>query len=205
MPTLRLKLVIVGDDRCGKTTLLCDFSNGVLPKAYSRAVWNDTAKFEVDQHKVELALWDTEGGPSGGIQERLRPLAYPDAHVVLIAFAVNNPDPLENIQKKWIKEVRHFLPETPIILVCCKVDLRNDRRALADLARNYHWPVSSDEGTVIAAKIGATKFLECSAKTGEGVNELFEAAVRVCMDAGAKDHKVRRTRFRRPDTSCIVC
>lgn len=32
--------------------------------------------------------------------ERLRPLSYNNAHVILIAFAVNAPDSLENVHSK---------------------------------------------------------------------------------------------------------
>lgn len=32
--------------------------------------------------------------------DRLRPLSYPDSHVILICFAVDSPDSLENVQEK---------------------------------------------------------------------------------------------------------
>lgn len=42
-------------------------------------------------------MWDT-----GGWEEwdRLRPLAYPDTHVILICFAIDNPDSFDNVQEK---------------------------------------------------------------------------------------------------------
>ncbi|KAH8826720.1 GTP-binding protein rho5 [Flagelloscypha sp. PMI_526] len=199
---LRFKVVIVGDGCSGKTSLLCRFSTGVFPEIYiPTTVDNCIAELKVDQRNIELALWDTAGGD---FEERLRPLAYPDTDVILIAFAANNPDSLDNVLDKWTEEIRHFLPKTPIILVCCKMDLRNDEQALAVLARDHQWSITSNEGTAVAAKIGATKYLECSAKTGEGVAELFETAARVCIDVQARNHKARRTRFHRPDT-CIIC
>ena len=73
--------------------------------------------------KVELALWDTSGMED---YDRLRPLSYPDTSVVLICFAIDSPDSLENIPEKWVPEVRHFCPNVPIILVGNKKDLRND-------------------------------------------------------------------------------
>lgn len=36
---------------------------------------------------------------------RLRPLSYPDSHVILICFAVDSPDSLDNVQEK----VRAFI------------------------------------------------------------------------------------------------
>ncbi len=55
----------------------------------------------VDGRSVQLALWDTAGQED---YERLRPLAYSKAHVILIGFAVDTPDSLENVK---IKVRRH--------------------------------------------------------------------------------------------------
>jgi Rho family protein len=51
----------------------------------------------VDGKNVQLALWDTAGQED---YERLRPLAYSNAHVILIGFAVDTPDSLENVEHK---------------------------------------------------------------------------------------------------------
>lgn len=76
---------------------------------------------EVDGKHVELALWDTAGkhlismGYTKGLSmltrfivvypgqedyDRLRPLSYPDSHVIMICFAVDSPDSLDNVQEK---------------------------------------------------------------------------------------------------------
>ena len=52
---------------------------------------------EVDGKHVELALWDTAGQED---YDRLRPLSYPDSHVILICFAIDSPDSLDNVQEK---------------------------------------------------------------------------------------------------------
>ena len=54
----------------------------------------------VDGKSVQLALWDTAGQED---YERLRPLAYAKAHVILIGFSVETQDSLENVRHK----VRH--------------------------------------------------------------------------------------------------
>lgn len=73
--------------------------------------------------KVELALWDTAGQED---YDRLRLLSYPDTDVIVMCFSIDLPDSLENIQDKWIPEVKHFCPNVPIILVGNKRDLRHD-------------------------------------------------------------------------------
>lgn len=53
----------------------------------------------VDGKSVQLALWDTAGQED---YERLRPLAYSKAHVILIGFSVDTPDSLDNVKHKVI-------------------------------------------------------------------------------------------------------
>ena len=55
------------------------------------------ADVEVDGKHVELALWDTAGQED---YDRLRPLSYPDSHVILVCFAIDSPDSLDNVQEK---------------------------------------------------------------------------------------------------------
>ncbi|CAG8518774.1 13101_t:CDS:2 [Acaulospora colombiana] len=139
---------------------------------------NYVADVEVDGRHVELALWDTAGQED---YDRLRPLSYPDSHVILICFAVDSPDSLDNVQEKWISEVMHFCAGLPIILVGCKKDLRFDPKTIEELRKTSQRPVTPEEGMGVAQKIGAHKYLECSAKTGEGVREVFEHATRAAL------------------------
>jgi hypothetical protein len=95
-PEVRRKLVIVGDSFCGKSYALIRFAEGVCPTMhFSTTFENYVAEVKVDGITVELALWDT----SGNI-DRIRPLSYPDSHVILICFAIDSPDSLDNVQDK---------------------------------------------------------------------------------------------------------
>jgi Ras family protein A len=184
MAEIRRKLVIVGDGACGKTCLLIVFSRGEFPDVYVPTVFeNYVADVEVDGKKVELALWDTAGQED---YDRLRPLSYPDSHVILVCFSVDNPDSLENVQEKWISEVIHFCQGLPIILVGCKKDLRNDPKIIEELAKNKQKPVTAEEGEAVAAKIGAFKYIECSAKNGDGVKDVFVEATRAALQTRTK-------------------
>jgi len=184
---LRRKLVIVGDGACGKTCLLIVFSKGTFPEVYVPTVFeNYVADVEVDGRRVELALWDTAGQED---YDRLRPLSYPDSNVILICFAVDSPDSLDNVQEKWISEVLHFCQGIPIILVGCKSDLRHDPRTIEELRRTSQRPVTPEEGSAVAQKIGAVRYLECSAKTQEGVREVFEHATRAALMVKDREKK----------------
>ncbi|RLV99440.1 hypothetical protein DV515_00009683 [Chloebia gouldiae] len=159
MAAIRKKLVIVGDGACGKTCLLIVFSKDQFPEVYVPTVFeNYVADIEVDGKQVELALWDTAGQED---YDRLRPLSYPDTDVILMCFSIDSPDSLENIPEKWTPEVKHFCPNVPIILE----------------------PVKPEEGRDMANRIGAFGYMECSAKTKDGVREVFEMATRAALQA----------------------
>ncbi|GFT95042.1 ras-like GTP-binding protein RHO [Trichonephila clavipes] len=162
MAAIRKKLVIVGDGAC--------------------------ADIEVDGKQVELALWDTAGQED---YDRLRPLSYPDTDVILMCFSIDSPDSLENIPEKWTPEVRHFCPNVPIILVGNKKDLRNDQVTICELAKMKQKPVTPEEGRSMAEKINAYGYLECSAKTKEGVREVFETGTRAALQVKKK----KKTKF----------
>ena len=119
------------------------------------------ADIEVDGKHVELALWDTG---SDDTYDRVRALAYPDSHVILICFDISNPKSLDNVQEKvrgrllntsalififrlsqWISEVNHFCRGLPIILVGLKKDLRRNPKTIAELRRTRQHPVTSEE------------------------------------------------------------
>lgn len=76
-----------------KNTNLINSAQVYVPTVFE----NYVADVEVDGKHVELALWDTAGQED---YDRLRPLSYPDSHVILICFAVDSPDSLDNVQEK---------------------------------------------------------------------------------------------------------
>ena len=136
--------------------------------------------------QVELALWDTAGQED---YDRLRPLSYPDTDVILMCFSIDSPDSLENIPEKWTPEVRHFCPSVPIILVGNKKDTRNDPTTKQELSKMKQEPVKSMEGSAMAEKISAYAYLECSAKTKEGVREVFECATKAALQQKKKKRR----------------
>ncbi|KAI9892404.1 MAG: Rho GTPase [Vezdaea aestivalis] len=176
---MRRKLVIIGDGACGKTSLLSVFTLGYFPTHYVPTVFeNYVTDCRVDGKSVQLALWDTAGQED---YERLRPLAYAKAHVILIGFSIDTPDSLENVQHKWHEEAQERCPSIPILLVGLKKDLRIDPVAIEEMRRRSMNFVSTKDAQDIATQIGARKYLECSSLTGEGVDDVFEAATRAAL------------------------
>jgi Rho family protein len=140
----------------------------------------------VDGKSVQLALWDTAGQED---YERLRPLAYSKAHVILIGFSVDSPDSLSNVKDKWAEEAREKCPGVPVILVALKKDLRDDAVAIEEMRKTGRNFCSPRMGEDMRDAIGARKYLECSSLTGEGVDDVFEAATRAAMISGGRGEK----------------
>jgi GTPase SAR1 family protein len=72
-------------------------SNCLLDQTYrSTELETGIAHIDVDGKSVELVLWDT-GGDYNISSIRLQ--CYPDSHVVLICFAIDSPDSLDNTEE----------------------------------------------------------------------------------------------------------
>ena len=127
---------------------------------------------------MELELWDTAGQED---YDRLRPLSYKHSHVILICFAFDSPDSLQNVEEKWKPEISHYLPKVPVILVGNKSDLIRDKAVIANLAKIGRAPLSGSDGSKMATHLHFSAFLACSAKTKDGVREVFETAARIAM------------------------
>ncbi|KAH9048092.1 signal transducer [Lactarius hengduanensis] len=166
---MKRKIVVVGDGGCGKTCLLIVYAQNRFPEAYIPTVFeNYVTNRQFDGKIIEIALWDTAGQEE---YDRLRPLSYPESHVILIVFSVDFPVSLANVQDKWYPEVAHFCEGTPLILVATKTDLRRDDNTRRMLGAQGQKPVTPEQGAEVAQEIGA-KYIECSAKTGSGVQSM---------------------------------
>jgi len=158
---------------------LISYTTNSFPGEYVPTVFdNYNANAIVEGNPVNLGLWDTAGSEE---YDTLRPLSYPGTDVFLICFSLFSPESYENVTKKWYKEITEHAPDTPIILVGTKLDLRGKSEAIQSLKENNQEPISTEKGEALSKKIGAKKYLECSALTQEGLAKVFEEAVKVIL------------------------
>jgi len=154
------KVVILGEGRVGKTSLLLRYVHNTFSDKQQptiQAAYLDK-KIVVGNHTASLAIWDTAG------QERfhaLGPIYYRDADAAVLVFDMTDADSFTKVQK-WIKELRQTVGDDITLCIAGnKADMGNKRMVTVEQAKEY------------AQLVGAVYF-ETSAKLNRGVQEVFE-------------------------------
>jgi len=159
-PLKRTKIVLLGDQSVGKTSLITRFMYDTFDNTYQATIGIDflSKTMYLDDRTVRLQLWDTAG------QERFRsliPSYIRDSSVAIIVFDITNRNSYMNTTK-WIDDVRSERGnDVIIVLVGNKADLSDKRQ------------VTNEEATAQAKELGIM-FMETSAKAGHNVKSLFK-------------------------------
>ena len=162
------KIVIFGDGGCGKTTLTQRFLTQLFVPDSTMTIGVDfeVKSLEIDEKKVKLQIWDFGG------EERFRfllPTYVKGASGGLFMYDITNYSSLAHIDD-WLTTIKK---ETeilfPIVAVGGKGDLTDERE------------VTAEEGINTAKTRNVDAFIECSAKTGENVDETFETLTRLML------------------------
>lgn len=159
LPIKKYKLVFLGEQSVGKTSLITRFMYDSFDTAYQATVGIDFLSKTVylKDKAIRLQLWDTAG------QERFRsliPSYIRDSAVAVVVYDITNFISFQETNK-WIQDVRSERGEDVIIvLVGNKTDLSSTRQ------------VTAFEGMEKAKELDVL-FIETSAKIGYNVNLLF--------------------------------
>lgn len=158
-PLAKYKLVVLGDQGCGKTSIITRFMYDKFDNNYQATIGIDflSKTMYLEDRTVRLQLWDTAG------QERFRsliPSYIRDSSVAVVVYDVTNRPSFLSVNK-WIEDVRNERgTDVIIVLVGNKTDKTEARQ------------VSTEEGEA-KAKEHDIMFIETSAKAGFNIKALF--------------------------------
>lgn len=172
-----MKIVLLGDGAVGKTALRLRFMGLGFQRRYMMTIGADfaikTIKLKSGPYKghdLKSQIWDLAGQENFA---KVRSLYYTGSHAAFMVYDCTRLATFQNIEN-WMKELFKNTPNpVPIILLANKTDLRSE----------VDFSLTKEDGFKMAQRISETflqnkinvPYYETSAKTGENVDEAFQA------------------------------
>jgi small GTP-binding protein len=157
------KVVLIGESGVGKTSIISRYItntfSSILMSTTGASFATKSMYLEKEDKTVKFEIWDTAG------QEKYRALArvfYKNASVCILVYDITRKTSLEEIKKYWYNEIKQNASENIILA------LAGNKSDMYEFEE-----VTDDEGKAYAKEIKAI-FQKTSAKTENGVNELFK-------------------------------
>ena len=160
---IKLKLIVVGNQGTGKSSILNRFVNETFDERYQATIGLDFQSKNITIHDqdVRLIIYDTAG------QEKFRsliPMYIREAQIILFIYDISDRESFDSMPR-WIQEVKDVInKEVVYTLIGNKIDLEKERK------------VTFDEGKKLAEQNNFV-FQEVSSKTGENFEKLFEVQI----------------------------
>ncbi|MFX1436113.1 MAG: ADP-ribosylation factor-like protein [Promethearchaeota archaeon] len=156
-----LKLILIGDYKVGKTSLILRFVKNLFKESYQSTVGVEISKKTVElakNTKVDFAIWDIGGQITQMSPYRKR--FYEGANAAFIVIDRTKEDSLNSFLK-WNNEITKFIgKKINVIIIGNKSDLEDriiiSEEQIKKLANQYNF-----------------HYILTSAKTGENVNDSF--------------------------------
>ena len=157
------KIIFLGDQAVGKSSILNRFYQDKFEPDYQATIGLDfhSKNTEINGTSVRLLLYDTAG------QEKFKsliPMYIRDANIILIVYDISVKESFTHTDY-WVNETKELKRGDAIfVLIGNKTDLEDKRAISTKDAENY----ATEKGFL---------FQEVSAKTGDGIEELFTSKI----------------------------
>ena len=167
------KILLLGDSSVGKTCFLMRYTDNTFQDIHMSTIGLDykLKNVQLENGKmVKIQVWDTAG------QDRFRSITknyYKGAHGIILIYDVTEQKSFDNV-KNWMAQIKEEVSErVSIVLVGNKIDDEDNRK------------ISTEQGESMA-KDYEIIFFECSAKTGQNIDEIFNNLVKKVVENFSK-------------------
>jgi len=157
------KIVVIGDGRVGKTSLIQKFTRSSFKEDYTKTIGAQLSNYdyEINNDKIRPQFWDIAGQDKFHF---LRPSFFNKSRAGIIVYSLEEnklgEESFINITD-WYDEIKKYCGDIPIIIFANKIDLVDisqvDESSLKEVV---------EENNLLGYRI-------TSAKTGNGVTDAF--------------------------------
>ncbi|NHJ01570.1 MAG: GTP-binding protein [Candidatus Heimdallarchaeota archaeon] len=123
----KYKVILVGDVRVGKTTLVNRFVNKTFNAEYLATIGVQiyTKWIKQDQKTILLQIWDIAGQTAF---RQFRKRFFADSRGAFLVFDLTVPESLTNLHISWLKDIEEITGTIPCVLIGNKLDLVDARK-----------------------------------------------------------------------------
>jgi Ras-related protein Rab-21 len=159
MSSKKLKVVLLGEGKVGKTAIIMRYCMGAIPGQRQQTVNASCQekKLVVSNKEVVLSIWDTAGQE---IFNAIAPMYYRDADGAVLVYDITIKESFDKVNY-WLSQLKKFAPKDIVIqIVGNKIDKENERK------------IPKDQVVKFCEQNGAL-YEETSAKEDIGVSQMF--------------------------------
>uniref|UniRef100_A0A0E0KKK5 Mitochondrial Rho GTPase n=1 Tax=Oryza punctata TaxID=4537 RepID=A0A0E0KKK5_ORYPU len=120
-----VRVVVIGDPGTGKSSLVVSVATEAFPENVPRVMPPTRLPADYFPDRVPITIVDTSSSP----EHRAKLIAECQAaDAVVLTYACDRPATLERLSTFWLPELRRLQLKAPVIVVGCKLDLRDEQQ-----------------------------------------------------------------------------
>ncbi|CAD8176169.1 unnamed protein product [Paramecium pentaurelia] len=184
---MECNLIIIGDQKVGKSSILLRLSTNQFSDQYEPTIWTSVKK-KIDINNISINFNFTDIC----CQEHyysIRKNSYINKDFIIIVFDINQIASFHNVLQHWNQETCQ-LKNIKKIIIANKIDLRENDEQIED----YKLQVKES--------FKDCHFFSCSAKTGENIDDVFKEIAKIQLESlpKKKEQQLPREEF----CSCLI-